>query len=90
MIVRDIKFTKRFIKDLSGLSETDRDLVAKKESIFRSNPLHPSLRLHRLKGNLSGVWSISVTNKIRIIFKRKDGGVILFYSVGKHDIYKNL
>jgi proteic killer suppression protein len=32
----------------------------------------PGLRLHRLKGNLSGFWSVSISGNWRIIF-RVDG-----------------
>ncbi|HBW74059.1 MAG TPA: plasmid stabilization protein [Candidatus Magasanikbacteria bacterium] len=55
-----------------------------------SNPLHPSLRIHALQGNLKGLWSISITGSYRIIFERQKNGDILFISIGKHDIYKNL
>jgi proteic killer suppression protein len=33
----------------------------------------PGLRVHRLKGNLAGFWSISVSGNWRIVF-REDAG----------------
>ena len=62
----------------------------KTERLFRANPLHPSLRLHQLKGKLTGSWSISVTMNVRIIFARLENGEIVFYSVGQHDLYRSL
>jgi addiction module RelE/StbE family toxin len=90
MIVRDIHYSKKFIKEIKKLSEEIIDLAIKKEEIFRINPLHPSLRLHELHGKFKGIWSISLTNNYRIIFERMPNGDILFISVGKHDIYKYL
>lgn len=90
MIVKEIQYSKKFIKELKKLPKEILDLAIKKEEIFRINPLHPSLRLHELHGKFKGVWSISLTNNYRIIFERMPTGDILFISVGKHDIYKYL
>lgn len=61
-----------------------------KEDIFKRSPLHPSLRLHPLKGSLKGYWSLSINKNYRIIFSYKANGDALFLSIGKHDIYRNL
>jgi addiction module RelE/StbE family toxin len=90
MIVKEIHYSKKFIKEIRKLSKEILDLAIKKEEIFRINPLHPSLRLHELHGKFKGIWSISLTNNYRIIFERMPNGDILFISVGKHDIYKYL
>lgn len=90
MIIKEIYYSKKFVKELRNLSSQTINLAIKKESIFRKNPLHPSLRLHEFHGKLKGVWSISLTGNYRIIFKRMENGDILFISIGKHDIYKYL
>jgi addiction module RelE/StbE family toxin len=90
MIVREIQYSKKFIKEIKKLSQEILDVAIKKEEIFRINPLHPSLRLHELHGKFKGIWSISLTNNYRIIFERMSNGDILFISVGKHDVYKYL
>jgi len=90
MIVADIEYTTTFVKQFQKLPDRVQKIAIQKETIFRQNPLHPSLRLQELNGALRGVWSISVTMNYRIMFKRKPGGVILFYSIGKHDIYQQL
>ena len=90
MMVSDIEYTTNFVKQFRQLPERIQKNAIQKESIFRQNPLHPSLRLHELNGTLRGVWSISVSINYRIILKRKPAGVILFYSIGKHDVYRNL
>jgi len=90
MIVDVILYSTRFVKQLKKLPPNLTNIASKKEQLFRLNPLHPSLRLHALHGSLEGLWSISLTGGYRMIFKRKPNGEILFISIGKHDIYKNL
>lgn len=90
MIVVKIYYGRKFIKELKRLPPDILQLSLAKEAIFRSNPLHPSLRLHELKGKLKGNWSISITGNYRIIFSRQENGDIIFVSIGKHDIYKSL
>ncbi len=88
MVVKKILYHPKFLSDLQQLPPGTLERVEKVEALFKSNPLHPSVRLHPLKGKLKGLWSISVTVGIRIIFERLEGGEIMFISVGKHDIYR--
>lgn len=90
MIVTEIRYSFQFVAALRKLSKELVVLAAKKEKIFKENPLHPSLRLHMFHGKLKGLWSIAITGGHRIIFERQLNGDILFISIGKHDIYRNL
>lgn len=90
MIIKEIYYSKKFLKELKKLAPEIIKLAVKKERIFRGNPIHPSLRLHELHGKFKGIWSISLTSNYRIIFERMNNGDILFISIGKHDIYKYL
>ena len=90
MITDRILYDPDFIKQLKKLDLELQRRVVKTEQLFRQNILHPSLRLHRLRGKLIGYWSLTVTMDIRLIFKQNESGAIVFVSVGKHDIYKSL
>ena len=90
MMVVAILYSSNFAAELRKLSRELAALAIKKEEIFRANPLHPSLRLHALNGKLKGLWSISISGSYRVIFERQANGDVLFISIGKHDIYKNL
>jgi mRNA-degrading endonuclease YafQ of YafQ-DinJ toxin-antitoxin module len=90
MIVRKILYGSAFVKRLRALDPRFQRAAVKAEAIFRTDPLHTSLRLHRLQGKLEGLHSISVTRGVRIIFKRMENGDILFISIGRHDIYRSL
>lgn len=86
----NILYSPRFTKRLEKIPQEIIELAIKKEIIFRKSPLHPSLRIHPLKGGLKGYWSLSINKQYRIIFEYKKTGEILFISIGKHDIYRNL
>ena len=90
MLVGNVFYGRRFEAQFKNLPEALKKLAVKKDKLFRANPLHPSLRLHPLKGKLIGLWSISLTLNYRMIFKRMRNGDILFVSVGKHDLYASL
>jgi len=54
------------------------------------DPFHPSLRTHKLTGQLSGTWACSVSYDIRILFEfvqnpESDEEEILLLAVGTHD-----
>ncbi|MFA6099830.1 MAG: type II toxin-antitoxin system mRNA interferase toxin, RelE/StbE family [Patescibacteria group bacterium] len=90
MLIKNILYHPAFVKEFKKLDAAIQQRAMETERLFRSNPLHPSLRLHQLKGRLKGSWSVSVNLKIRIIFKRMSNGDIVFYSIGVHDIYRSL
>ncbi len=49
------------------------------------NPFHPSLRLHRLKGRLRGLHSVSINLSYRIAIEFLiEGRTIIPVSVGSH------
>lgn len=54
--------------------------------LLQVNPSHPSLRLHKLKGNLSDLYSASLNMQYRILldFIIKDDHIILI-NIGDHD-----
>lgn len=88
MLVKAIHYNQDFANQFRRLPGVIQKKAAKTEILFRNNPFHPSLRLHKLEGNLKGLWSISIDMKYRIIFKPLENGVILFVSVGLHAIYE--
>ena len=90
MRITNIAYSRDFVKQVKKLPAPIFEAALKSELLFKFNPLHPSLRLHSLKGKLAGLWSISITRGYRIIFSREDKSDILFISIGKHDIYKFL
>ena len=87
MKIIEIHYSSDFQKKYRVLSKILKKKAQKTELVFRKNPFHPSLRLHKLKGKLKGLWSISVDRRYRIIFEPMDKGKILFISIGIHSLY---
>ena len=88
--MKKITFSPTFHKKLTTLKKHDTKLFEKIEKQFHTfslDPRHHSLRLHKLKGNLKNVWSISVTMDFRLIFI--DNENYYFFEMGTHDeVYK--
>lgn len=78
--------TSSFQKKYQKLAAKQRRLsqvVDDKIELFTVNPQHPSLRLHKLSGQLEQ-WSISVKQDLRLIFQYVDDGILLV-DLGSHD-----
>jgi len=58
--------------------------IQKQLKIFREDIKHPSLRTHKLKGNLSNTWSISIEGNTRMIYTIRNNQAI-FFKIGTHD-----
>jgi len=58
--------------------------IQKQLTLFKQNHKHPSLRLHKLTGNLNNFWSISIDRKIRMLFVLDDEEAY-FFDIGTHD-----
>lgn len=54
--------------------------------LLEVNPFHPSLRMHRLKGRLAGLHSVSINLSYRITMELLiEGERIIPVNVGDHD-----
>jgi len=76
------KRAKRFIKQHPEL----KTQYAKTFQLLEINPFHPSLRLHRLRGKLKDLYSVSINIQYRIVlyFVIKDD-LLIPVDVGSHD-----
>lgn len=87
----NIYFSKEFIKNYRKITKKDtfiKGRIKKVITVFRENPRHSSLRLHRLKGKMIEDWSISVKSDLRIVFTYVSNGILLV-DIGSHkEVYK--
>ena len=51
---------------------------------FAADPQDPLLRTHKLKGDLSEYWSLSVDIELRVLF-RWDGDDVFLVNLGSHE-----
>jgi mRNA-degrading endonuclease YafQ of YafQ-DinJ toxin-antitoxin module len=84
-IVFTESYTRRAIRFLRKHPEL-RHQYRKTLELLELNPHHPSLRLHRLKGRLSDLHTVSINMSYRITLEfLVEGNKILPVNIGKHE-----
>ena len=83
-----IIYSSKFERQYRKLSVELKTIAKRKEKAFRINLFNPSLETHKLSGNLREFWAFSIDYKNRIIFEFGEDDILLFHSIGDHDIYK--
>jgi len=76
---------KRSFKKLSRLLQIDFE---KRIILFIKDPFHPTLRTHKLSGNLDEYYSFYLRDGFRVLFVFETKNVALLVNVGSHDDYK--
>jgi mRNA-degrading endonuclease YafQ of YafQ-DinJ toxin-antitoxin module len=84
----EIDYDPSFIRSYRKLSQNLRRRLAIREDLFRVDAFHPSLKTHKLKGAMSGLYSFSLDRRYRVVFKFITEREALFIVVGTHDIYE--
>ena len=87
-LIRKILISRLFEKSFDRLPRHIRNLVERKENLFRKNAFHPSLETHKLGGELKDDWAYSVNREYRVHFYFVDDHTAMFIDVGTHEIYK--
>jgi len=85
----NLVFTENYTKRAKKFFKKHPEVLPQYEKtlkLLELNPTHPSLRLHKLKGRLSELFSvaINITYRITIIILIEDNK-ILPVDIGKHD-----
>lgn len=86
-MVLEIYYTPNFQEDYSDLTSQLQKRVKRKIKLFKKDPSDPSLRTHKLKGKLEGLYSFWVTEKYRIVFMREKNKAYLLH-IGDHKLYR--
>ena len=80
------KLAEKWLKKHPDLKSKYYDTI----QLLEINPFHNSLRLHKLKGEISEFFSVSIDIRYRIIVDFIiDGKNIIPLNIGDHTIYKN-
>lgn len=85
----EIIYTDSYIKRAAKFIKKHPEIIGQYEKtlkLLEANPYHPSLRLHRLRGKLSEVFSVSINITYRIcIFFIIEDDTIIPVDIGTHD-----
>lgn len=85
----NVVYSKKFVKQYKKLSPKLKDQTKSRIALWESSPNDPLLRLHRLKGELEGYYSINITGDIRAIYEVIGGDTCLYQMIGSHSqLYK--
>lgn len=81
-----IKFSTDVYKKLQTIQSRDTKLfkkIQKQLKLFKEDPKHKSLRLHKVTREIKNSWSISIDKSFRMIYT--ENGFIYFFEMGTHD-----
>jgi len=79
-----IRYDRDFQKQFKKLSPQLKTQTRKRIALFIENPEHPTLRLHRLKGQYSDYFSINITGDVRALYYEESGEYVVFVMIGTH------
>jgi addiction module RelE/StbE family toxin len=90
--LKNLVWSSVFTRSVKRLARQNPQLLSRIEQTLQQlseDPFHPSLRTHKLKGDLSGRWACSIDYSNRILFKFVQtpdlGEEILLLTLGSHD-----
>jgi len=86
-MAKKLRVLKTFKKDYRMLPAEIKEKVDKQLEFLLSNPNHPSLNLHHVRGT-KGIWEEYVDQQYRFTFEIESDYYIL-RKVGSHDVIKN-
>ena len=83
------QFKRRF-KQLTRKDPQLRSSIKQTLELLLSTPFHPTLKTHKLKGDLNGIWACSIDYSKRILFtfvlnENTGEEEILLLVLGSHD-----
>jgi mRNA-degrading endonuclease RelE of RelBE toxin-antitoxin system len=84
----EIIYLPRFVKTYKKLSPNLQEEVRDKIELFRQDPGHPFLKIHKLHGILKKNHAFSVNYQYRIVFQYLSKEKVVLLCVGDHEIYK--
>jgi addiction module RelE/StbE family toxin len=82
-------WTEAFARRARKLVRRNRELheaLGAALALLAEDPRHPRLKLHPLRGDLEGLWAVSVTYSVRLVLvlKESDEEIVLL-ALGSHD-----
>jgi addiction module RelE/StbE family toxin len=88
----ELIFSDSYLKKEQKFFKKHKELLDRYKKVLHIlsvNPNHPSLRLHKLQGNLKEYYSVSINMQYRVVinFIIEDGKII-FIDIGGHEVYK--
>jgi addiction module RelE/StbE family toxin len=79
-----IEYSKRFQKQYAKLGPNIREQFEVCQRLWITNPDSSKLRLHKLRGDYAGFYSININGDIRALYKKISDNYVIFGFIGTH------
>jgi len=79
-----IQYLPKFKKQYKKLPKVFQLQFDERLQLFLIDPTAPMLRVHPLKGEYAGYWSMNVNGDIRALYVLKGEELIIFALIGSH------
>ena len=83
----EIGYKATFIRQFNKLESALQEEILEKIELFKNAKNHKQLKVHKLRGPLSGRYSFSVNYKIRIVFSYISKKEVAVLAIGDHAVY---
>jgi mRNA interferase YafQ len=77
-------FKRAYRRRIKGINLIEKKFFQRLK-LFISNPHHPTLKTHKLSGELRDLWSFSVDYDLRVVFYFSTPSKVIFIDIGTHD-----
>jgi len=80
-----IEYSKSFLKSFKRAPHSIRKNFLERLNLFNTNPTHPFLHNHALKGKYASYRSININGDWRAVYKvQEDNKGVYFIEIGSH------
>ncbi len=83
----EISYTRRFSKRFSKYDKRFQEIIAARIEEFKNPVNHEPLRVHKLHGQMNGLWSFSVDYHTRVVFIFLSKTEAALLTIGDHEVY---
>lgn len=84
----EIAYSRHFERVFKKLPEKIKRQAILADRIFRLDPFDSRIKSHKLHGRSKDFWSFSVNSDYRIIFEFLGKNLVIFHTIGNHEVYK--
>lgn len=80
----NIRYLPKFKKQYKKLPIKIQVQFDERVRLFAVDPTLPMLRVHPLKGEYKGYWSMNINGDIRALYVVEGGSIVIFALIGTH------
>lgn len=79
-----IRYLPKFKKQYQKLPKKFQEQFDERLRLYLIDPTLPKLKVHPLKGNYAGYWSMNINGDLRALYIIQDESMVIFALIGTH------